>query len=150
MNYFLLMSEMNIRNFALNYLALPVLLASFLVSCTDQKDMIEGSGVLKGKISIGPLCPVESIPPDPGCLPTAETYKAWAVDVWSSDKRTKVTTLDPKLDGNYLITLPAGNYMVDFDVVKNNSIGRSNLPVLITVNKGDTTNLNIDIDTGIR
>jgi len=30
-------------------------------------------GVLKGKITICPLCPVETVPPSPGCTPTSET-----------------------------------------------------------------------------
>jgi hypothetical protein len=47
------------------------------LSCAEQNLMV-GSGVLKGKISSGPLCPVEKISPDSACLPTMETYKSWA------------------------------------------------------------------------
>lgn len=41
-------------------------------------------GTLMGKISIGPLCPVETAPPQPGCLPTADTYKTWQLSVWNT------------------------------------------------------------------
>ena len=140
---------MKIKIFGLKYLVLSVLLLTIFFSCSDQKIM-SGSGALKGKISIGPLCPVETVPPAPGCLPTAETYKAWAVAVWSSNRKAKLATLDPKLDGTYQIGLPTGYYIVDFDVVQNNRVGSSNLPVAISVTNGDTTNLNINIDTGIR
>jgi hypothetical protein len=109
-----------------------------------------GNGVLKGKISIGPLCPVERIPPDPACLPTAETYKAWAVDVWSVDKKSRVASLNPKLDGTYQIELPSGYYSIDFDVARTGSIGSSNLPKIISVTNRDTTVFNVNIDTGIR
>jgi len=140
---------MNIRNSVLKYLILSLLLIPILFSCTDQKIM-SGSGVLKGKISIGPLCPVETIPPLPACLPTAQTYKTWATAVWSLNKKSKIATLDPTLDGTYQIDLPAGDYIVDFDVIQNNRIGGSNLPVGISITNRDTTKLNISIDTGIR
>jgi len=96
------------------------------------------------------LCPVERIPPDPACLPTMETYKAWATAVWTVNKKTKLATLDPKLDGSYQIVLPAGDYSIDFDVAHTNTIGSNNLPTVITIANMDTTIFNINIDTGIR
>ena len=118
-------------------------------SCKEGNLMV-GSGVLKGKISIGPLCPVESIPPDSACLPTMETYKSWATAVWTLNKKTKLMTLDPKLDGTYQKGLSAGEYVVDFEVVHPNGIGGSNLPAVISITNKDTTIFNINIDTGIR
>ena len=112
--------------------------------------MIVGSGVLKGKISIGPLCPVEQIPPDPACQPTMETYKAWAIAVWSVNKKSKLATLNPRLDGMYQIDLPSGDYTIDFDVARTNTIGSNNLPTVISIAKMDTTVFNVNIDTGIR
>jgi hypothetical protein len=86
-----------------------------------------------------------------------DTYKAWATSVWTLDKKTKVATLNPKLDslnpkldGTYQLELPVGNYMVDFDVAHTYGIGNNNLPALISVTIGDTTKLDINIDTGIR
>lgn len=118
-------------------------------SCTE-KNLKIGSGVLKGKISIGPICPVQKDPPDPACLPTKETYKAWAAAVWTVNRKTKIATLDPSLDGNYQRGLPAGDYIIDFEVARTNSIGGSNLPATISITNLDTTTFNIDIDTGIR
>lgn len=106
--------------------------------------------MLKGKISIGPLCPVETIPPNPNCLPTAATYKAWATAVWTLDKSSKIITLSPNLDGAYQLDLPSGKYVIDFDEKQTNHIGGSNLPSIITIFDKDTTNFNINIDTGIR
>ena len=59
------------------------------------------NGILQGKITIGPLCPVETNPPDSACLPTADTYKAWATAVFSGDKKTKIKTINPDLSGNF-------------------------------------------------
>ena len=144
------LKRMTIMKTFLKYLIFTVILIPVFFSCTEPTPM-SGSGVLKGKISIGPICPVERIPPDPACLPTMETYKAWATAVWTLDKKAKVATLDPNLDGTYQIELPVGNYMIDFDVARTGRIGGSNiLPALISIALGDTTNFNIDIDTGIR
>jgi hypothetical protein len=96
---------MAIRNSALKYLALSAILIAVYYSCTKQNQIID-SGVLKGKISIGPLCPVERIPPDSACLPTAETYKAWATAVWTLKKKAKVATINPNLDGIYQMCGP--------------------------------------------
>jgi hypothetical protein len=119
-----------------------------LYSCAGQNSM-GITGVLKGKITIGPLCPVETVPPSPGCSPTAETYKTWATAVWKLNKTNKVITLSPSLDGNYLVTLPSGKYIIDFDKTQPYRAG-SNLPYEITVPANDTVTFNINIDTGIR
>jgi hypothetical protein len=136
-------------NSVLKYLGLSMALLLVSFSCVDQ-NLIGGSGVLKGKISIGPICPVERIPPDPKCLPTMETYKAWATAVWTLNKRLKLASLDPKLDGSYEISIPPGRYIIDFDQSNFNHIGGSNLPAVISISFGDTTRFNINIDTGIR
>jgi hypothetical protein len=118
----------------------------FAAGC-DKSD--KESGYLAGIISIGPICPVERIPPDPACLPTAETYKAYPVSVFSSDGKDKITQLNPSLNGSFNCELPAGKYIV---ILENdmNKAGGSNLPVNISISSRDTTSLNISIDTGIR
>jgi hypothetical protein len=111
--------------------------------------MIQDTGVLEGVISIGPICPVETDPPDPGCLPIAETFNAYPVSVWTTDGRIKITQINPALDGSYRAELATGNYLV---ILENdqNRIGSSNLPVAVSVIAQEKTNLDIDIDTGIR
>jgi len=140
---------MRIRNSAFNILVISLISIVVFFSCIKQIQL-GGDGVLKGKISIGPLCPVERVPPDPACQPTAETYKAWAIAVWTANKKIKVVALNPNLDGTYQVEISAGNYIVDFDVVHANPVGGSNLPTVITITDKDTTILNINIDTGIR
>ena len=115
--------------------------------CDSKKALVEG--ILEGTISIGPICPVETIPPDPACLPTAETYKAYPLNVFTSDGKTKVAQLMPSLDGSYSSELPPGDYLIVLEGAKNN-IGGSNLPVKVSIKAQDKTLLNINIDTGIR
>jgi len=66
------------------------------------------------------------------------------------NKKTKIATLEPKLDGTYKNELPAGNYIIDFDPPRTNRIGGSNLPVAVSIADLDTSFVNINIDTGIR
>jgi len=105
------------------------------------------TGILKGKVTIGPLCPVERIPPDPNCQPTEATYKAWQITVYAPDKKTKIVQINPNLDGSYQIELPEGKYLVDFE--QEHAFSRS-LPTTVIIKKDEIKILNIDIDTGIR
>ena len=115
--------------------------------CENQIN--QEAGFLEGVISIGPICPVEPVPPDPGCLPTAETYKAYPVSIWTPNGRRKIAQINPALDGSYKTELNPGNYLVKLGTT-NNGIGGSNLPVQVTITSQNKTILNIDIDTGIR
>ena len=120
----------------------------FLISGCD-KQYTQEAGFLEGIICIGPLCPVEKDPPDPGCLPTYETYKDYPVSIWTSDGRSKITQINPALDGSYRIELVPGSYLIKLDR-EQNTIGSSNLPVQVSIVTQKETFLNIDIDTGIR
>jgi len=110
--------------------------------CPGESDV----GQLEGKISIGPLCPVERVPPDPNCQPKQETFDAWPIGVYSGD--TKVSNIKPNLDGTYSIDLKPGEYTVKLE--KPSRIGGSNLPVDISIKSGENLVLDVDIDTGIR
>ncbi len=126
-----------------------ILLTGLLINLGCDKRSTQDAGILEGKISIGPICPVETDPPDPGCLPTAETYKAYPVSVWTPDGRSKITLLKPSLNGSYTADLDQGNYLI---ILENSGsdIGSSNLPIDVTIISGKITTLNIEIDTGIR
>ncbi|MFH0836343.1 MAG: hypothetical protein V1834_04245 [Candidatus Micrarchaeota archaeon] len=130
------------KNVFLAVLIAGVILAS---GCVQQQNAA-GKGVLQGTISIGPLCPVERIPPDPACKPAEETFNAWPIAVYDSGK-TKITEIKPDANGYYEIELPAGEYIVDLE--KEHQFG-SNLPAEVTINANETAALDIDIDTGIR
>lgn len=106
-------------------------------------------GWLEGTISIGPICPVEKIPPDPACMPTAETYKAYPVSVFTSDGKRKIAQLEPALDGTFTSELAPGNYQVILET-GNKYVGGSNLPAEVSIVSQEKTMLSISIDTGIR
>jgi hypothetical protein len=118
-----------------------------LSSCNKQAN--RETGFLEGKITIGPICPVEKIPPDPACLPTAETYKAFPVGVWTSNGRIRIVQLSPALDGSFRTELAPGTYLVILEKDLNR-IGGSNLPLEVSIVSQNITMLSINIDTGIR
>ena len=124
-------------------------LAGLLFISGCSKHVTQEAGFLEGVISIEPICPVETIPPDPGCLPTAETYKAYPVSVWTSNGKRKIAQINPALDGSFRTELAPGNYLVILEK-EQNTVGGSNLPVEVSINSQDKTILNINIDTGIR
>ena len=127
--------------------SITILPALFNPSGCDSK-ITQESGFLEGKISIGPICPVETDPPVAECLPTAETYKAYPVSIWTSEGSRKVAQINPALDGSFSIELDPGQYLIKLE--KDNSIGGSNLPVTVVISSLQKTTVNIDIDTGIR
>jgi hypothetical protein len=147
---------MNLKS-AFIKLPLGVLISGIILfSCSYQTIGAENyndvslTGTLEGKISIGPLCPVETNPTSPACQPTEETYKAWAIAVWTNNEKSKVKDITPSLDGTYKINLPVGNYTIDFDTKHDNVAGSNNLPISITIETETTTKADINIDTGIR
>jgi hypothetical protein len=115
----------------------------FLLSCQMQP---QAKGFLQGKINIGPLCPVERNPPDPRCQPTAETFQAWPIAVFLG--HDKVAMIIPKTDGTFNLPLAPGTYTVDHE--KQQHFGKGTLPSTVEIKSGETTTLDIDIDTGIR
>lgn len=117
--------------------------------CEKLQSFSGDNGFLKGVINIGPICPVERVPPDPACLPTAETYKAYPVTIWTADGRKKIRQISPALNGSYRTELAPGNYLVILER-KRNMIGGSNLPLTVFIMPKDSTVLDINIDTGIR
>jgi len=122
------------------------LISFFILGCTQGP---QENGYLDGHITIGPLCPVESFPPDPSCEPTEETYLAYELTVYRSAGPTQpalvqVTRFHGDKDGNYRIELEPGTYVVAYE----NQISRFRENV--EIKKGEITRLGIGIDTGIR
>jgi hypothetical protein len=119
----------------------------YISGCSKYSN--QENGILAGTISIGPICPVETIPPDPGCLPTAETYKAYPVYIWAADGSKKIALISPALDGSFRTDLAPGNYLISLEKGKN-GIGSNNLPQEVTISPLVKTVISIVIDTGIR
>lgn len=105
------------------------------------------TGTLTGKVSIGPICPVERV--GVPCPVPPETYTSREFLVLSSDQKKTIASFHADAQGNYSVSLSPGVYTV---VSAKTGIGflSKDLPSAVAIKAGKTTNLNISVDTGIR
>lgn len=113
----------------------------------DAWPSADGAGLtgILGVALAGPVCPVETVPPDPDC---AARPVAGAVVVVRDDggsERARVTT---GLDGGFFVGLAAGRYVLEPQPVEG-FMGTAP-PVEVTVEDGAASEVQLDYDTGIR
>lgn len=106
----------------------------------------KGQGTLKGQMTIGPVCPVETI--NNPCKPTPEMYAAAKVFVYKMDKKTLVKTITPDANGRFSVSLPTGEYFID--MIHQRIGGTIGVPTTITIVSGKSVTLNLNVDTGLR
>lgn len=129
--------------------AVVLALALILIGTQSCKNGTNGAGekgFLRGRVTIGPLCPVE-----PCDLPLEQQTRAYAarkVVIYREDARSIVKELSLDQTGKYATELNPGNYVVDINRLGIDSSG--DVPKAIRIEPGQTVELNIDIDTGIR
>ena len=106
------------------------------------------TGYLAGRATIGPLQPVER----PGAQPTPPpaVCTARALTVYTADGQTAVTTFNLQPDCTFQVALAPGTYVVRLAGQQNGPGRARNLPQTIQITAGQTTQLDISIDTGIR
>ena len=104
-------------------------------------------GYLEGHASIGPLQPVERIGvPTPTPPPAACTGRGLVI--LTADTGAEVQRIAFGADCTYRVSLPPGSYRVELD---RRGIDTSrDLPRTVTIQAGQTTRLDVSIDTGIR
>ncbi len=106
---------------------------------------VERTGVV-GRVTAGPVCPVERVPPDPACAPRPV---AGAVLVVSDPSGREVTRATSDAQGGFSIALPPGRYTLTPQPVEG-LLGTAP-PVEVTiVAGGPPVSLEIQYDTGIR
>jgi hypothetical protein len=105
----------------------------------------KSTGTLTGKVSIGPLCPVEpcTVPHDR----LVAAYAARPITISTPDG-TVVTTVTADPESGYTVALKPGMYVVA--IPKQGIGGSPGLPATVTIRSGETVRLDITVDTGIR
>lgn len=107
------------------------------------------AGTLSGRITVGPICPVEvegeECPPPPGM------YQSILVLVYArlADEERLVAQVRADDTGRFELPLPPGSYRVGLE----HSIGIPGAPDPVhevRIESGATTEIAFDIDTGIR
>ena len=104
-------------------------------------------GYLQGLVSIGPLQPVERVGlPTPTPPPAVCTSRGLVV--YSADTGAELRRVAFASDCTYRVALKPGSYRVELD---RQGIDTSrDLPRAVTIESGQTTQLDVRIDTGIR
>ena len=132
------------------FLIFAGLLLALAAACTSEESVTvvpaDELGTLAGTVKIGPLCPVE-----PCSSQITDTYSSRELHLRSEQAGdgADVILVSLNQDGTFRTPLPIGRYEVSLSNCE--FLGcSSSLPVSIEIVKGETFDLNIDIDTGIR
>jgi len=100
--------------------------------------------IVRGRVILSPVCPVEKMPPDPACAP--RPYQT-TVEAFLIDGTERIETVQSLSDGSFIFKLPYGDYYLE-------TVGGEVFPRCETVNlKLNVPILNsvsIFCDTGIR
>ncbi len=122
------------------------LVGALLTACLDLSTEPQLQGTITGKVTIGPLCPVE-----PCDLTTEQIYAAYdarKILVYDGDTVMVLYRIGIGHDSIYTAKLPIGTYVVDID---RSGIDHSgDVPQKVKILPSDTVTLDINIDTGIR
>jgi hypothetical protein len=102
------------------------------------------SGV-RGTVTAGPACPVEREPPDPAC---AERPVAGSVLVFTDAGGLEVARVTSAADGTFTVELAPGAYHVSAEPVE--GLMGTPGPMVVEVEAGQRTELQVSYDTGIR
>lgn len=138
------------RSIIVACLAVALFIAVAAVSgCTSyggQKSL----GFLSGKVTVGPLTPVERVGVTPP-MPDPSVFTSRHLLLLQADGKTLVheIAIQPAgYYGIYNVSLAPGNYVLDYQMQRVG--GAKGLPATVTIEAGKTTTLDVDIDTGIR
>ncbi len=112
----------------------------------EEGDVMPDATGVRGTVTSGPHCPVETVPPDPNC---ADRPVAGAVLIFTDADGTEVGRATSAADGTFTIELAPGAYQVTPQPVE----GLMGTPALmdVEVEAGQPlTELQVSYDTGIR
>ena len=104
-----------------------------------------GETGIRGVALAGPVCPVETVPPDPNC---AARPVAGAVILVRDGSGSEVARVTTGPDGDFFVPLPAGPYVLEPQPV-DGYMGTAP-PVEVSVQDGIAAEVQVDYDTGIR
>ena len=126
-----------------------ILLFVIIISCVlsmSCSSTPSEPGLLHGKVTIGPLVPVEQegVTYEIPC----EVYEARKIMIYQQNGTDLVEEVTIDCDGRYRVELTPGIYVVDINHAGIDT--SSEVPSEVEIESQLTTRLDIDIDTGMR
>jgi hypothetical protein len=107
-----------------------------------------GSGQgIRGRVVAGPTCPVETVPPTPGCAPRGVAVR---MRVYRRSDQHTVARVTTSADGRFQVRLRPGRYAVSARPVAGGPLPSCPAAVHATVHTGRYTRVAIECDSGIR
>ncbi len=107
-----------------------------------------GSTVAKGDVTglvdVSPTCPVERVPPEPGCAP--RPYST-TIEIYRQESMVLAGTVKSDKSGRFMVSLAPGAYTLHPIAAE---VLPSCMDVMITVTAGQATEAHISCDSGIR
>ena len=79
---------------------------------------------------------------------TAENYAEYPLIVLSKDRQKEVARITPDRDGNYRVSLPPGDYVLDAQGRRPGGVRATPQPFAVV--SGQTIRVDMSIDTGVR
>lgn len=138
------------RSIVFALLSVGLLLAITVTAGCVSDSRQTNTGTLSGKVTVGPLTPVERVGVTPPA-PNPGVFTSRHLLLYQSDGKTLIKEIPIQAAGYYGIynvSLAPGTYVVDYP--KQGVGGARSLPATVKVEAGKTTTLDVDIDTGIR
>jgi len=113
---------------------------------TDEEEVEAKTGTISGRVTMGPTCPVERVPPEPGCAPKP---LATSINIREVGKQKISKTIQSDSSGAFKTALSVGSY--ELETFNNNG---AILPrcekVTVLVKEDQNSIVDISCDTGIR
>ncbi len=101
------------------------------------------SGTLEGRITRGPLAPVERLG-----IPNSAPVAGARLEI-AAPTREKIATVESNSEGEYSVELATATHLVTVTSPAG-AFNRPNPPLTVSVKAGEPTHLDIRLDTGIR
>ena len=130
------------------YSKTPISSSDYRFTFQAVNGMAQAQGRIAGSVTISPICPVEQA--NNPCKPTPQQYASHKIGIYTADKKKLLTTITPGADGSFSIAMDVGTYYANLLEPKSSIGSVSGVPATFTVRGGESTRLNIAIDTGIR
>jgi hypothetical protein len=120
---------------------------AFLTLLTIRAGDTATHGFLEGHLRIISLKEVELAGGNPSKY-MAKNYSEYPLIVLSKDRQKEIARVAPDRDGNYRVSLPLGEYVLDVQGRRPGGVRATPKP--FTVVSGQTVRADIDVDTGVR